>query len=407
MPDAHEHMTPAPSAPLQSRANCMRANQVTAQTADLAPENRAHHLPKYETFIQGPDAAGKVSCKFFAFDTVVSLVFYVPCSNGTSASSNAHTLTSRIVAWCRHAESLISAFISTSDIARINTAQGAPVHVDKLTWNIISKGIQYSQQSHGAFDITMGGVCRLWDFKRGILADQKELSRACKHVGWHNIRLSKQSENSNTVYIVQMLDPQTRIDLGGIAKGYFADTICHICADAGVTHMMANLGGNVVVAGGKPDRTPWHVGIRRPAIPHANENKSTDAALYSPAKNEVAALHASSKDEITAHIPLVAQIPLFNGSVVTSGPYERYFTKDGTLYHHILDTHTGMPAHTDLASASIISKHSIDGDGYSTTLFALGSTQALTFVNACETIEAILIRDNGEIILSSGLINQN
>ena len=95
-------------------------------------------------------------------------------------------------------------------------------------------------------------------------------------------------------------------------------------------------------------------------------------------------------------------LSLKNKSIVTSGIYERYFEKDGRIYHHILDKNTGYPADTDLMSATIITESSLDADALSTICILLGSEKALDFINSLDDTEAVLITSNYEILASEG-----
>jgi thiamine biosynthesis lipoprotein len=89
--------------------------------------------------------------------------------------------------------------------------------------------------------------------------------------------------------------------------------------------------------------------------------------------------------------------------VVTSGIYERAFTRDGVFYHHILDPKTGFPAVSDLLGASIVSERSLDADGYSTALIIMGLDKALDFVESREDIEAVFLTREGEVYASSAI----
>jgi thiamine biosynthesis lipoprotein len=90
-------------------------------------------------------------------------------------------------------------------------------------------------------------------------------------------------------------------------------------------------------------------------------------------------------------------------TVVTSGTYERYFEKDGKRYHHILDPRTGYPADNEVASVSIITDSSMDGDGNSTSLLLLGLEDGLKFVESEKNIEAIFVTYDKKVYTTSGL----
>ena len=84
-------------------------------------------------------------------------------------------------------------------------------------------------------------------------------------------------------------------------------------------------------------------------------------------------------------------------SVVTSGNYERYFEKDGTIYHHILDPDTGYPIQNDLYQVTIISDRSVDGDALSTTCYALGLEKGMELIQSLDGVEAVFVTSDYEI----------
>ncbi len=90
----------------------------------------------------------------------------------------------------------------------------------------------------------------------------------------------------------------------------------------------------------------------------------------------------------------MATVAIQDMSVVSSGIYERYFIKDDKLYHHILNPKTGYPYEDNLISVSIISSLSVDGDGLSTTCFALGLTKGMELVNELDGVYAVFITDD-------------
>lgn len=251
----------------------------------------------------------------------------------------------------------------TSEVSAINDAHGAPVQVSEPTLDLIDKSRHYCEESQGVFDITMGSVTPLWNFHTGQIPEASALAEALRHVDWHMIEVDRAAGT------VRLKDPVARIDLGGIAKGYIADALAHVLLEHGCDRAFVNLGGNVLTVGTRPGGAPWRIGIRDPKDPQT----------------------------------LIAVVPVVAKSVVTSGLYERYFEKDGVFYHHILSTRDGMPVKTDIAGATIISDLSLDGDGYSTTLFALGVERALAFVEAHEGLEAIIVDRSDGMHVTSGL----
>lgn len=258
-------------------------------------------------------------------------------------------------------EQLFSRTVAQSDIGRLNVAGGQPVTVSADTAALLQAGIRYSELSGGAFDCTIAPAAACWDFtaEPPQLPDAAALANAAEQVDYRRIRVEGTQ--------VQLDGAQTQVDLGGIAKGYIADRLRDYLLEQGVESALINLGGNVLAVGQK-DKTPWKIGIRDPL---------GDG--------------------------LAAVITLKEGSVVTSGAYERGFTLDGVRYHHILDPETGWPVNNGLASVTIVSAQSVDGDALSTACFVLGLEKGKALVESLDGIEALFIHQDGTLTATPGL----
>ena len=90
-----------------------------------------------------------------------------------------------------------------------------------------------------------------------------------------------------------------------------------------------------------------------------------------------------------------------NQSVVTSGIYERSLTEAGRVYHHLLDPTTGYPLETEMASITIISDASVDGEIWTTSLFGY-PIPALEILNQLDGIEGVIITQDQQILYSAG-----
>lgn len=290
----------------------------------------------------GADAPGEqLQQSFFCFDTTCAV-------GGVMGQDTLDAAVER----CQQFEQMLSRTIATSDVARINAAGGLPVQVEPETAEVLSLALAYCKASDGLFDITIGAVSSLWDFHEGVVPDADLLAEAVRHVDYHKLQVDGRS--------VTLGDPEARLDLGGIAKGYVADVLVDELAEAGISSAYVNLGGNVKVLGAKPDGSAWRVGVRDP--------------------NPEAAAESS-----------IARVALTGGSVVTSGLYERQFERDGKRYWHILDPRTGYPVESDLVSATIVSERSIDGDGYTKPLFMMGREDIEAWIAAHPELKLLLI----------------
>ncbi len=291
--------------------------------------------------------------KFFLFNTVNTLAADVERPELDRALDRA-----------RSYELLFSRTDPESALYRLNAACGSAVEVDPELAAFIIEAKRYCAEVDGLFDITMGTATRLWDFHAKTIPDPAVLKAAIRHVNWENVVVEGTT--------VRLADPQATIDLGGIAKGYIADKLVECLTESGARHCMVNLGGNVAVHGGKPDKSPWKVGIRHP--------KPSSQGISS-----------------------FAVVEMESGSLVTSGVYERAFERDGVLYHHILDPKTGSPVQTDIVSATVVSRTSLNGDGYTTALVIMGTDRALRFAEAHDGVELIVVTNKGDVLATSGI----
>lgn len=286
----------------------------------------------------------------FYFDTAIEITLY---------NTRDYKLLDKCFSYCKEFEQTISRTIETSEIYKLNHAHGNSVEVSDSTLELIEKGIEYGDMTNGKFDITIAPLSELWDFKNntGTIPSEAEIQEALSHVNYKNIVI----EGNN----VSLTDPETAIDLGGIAKGYIADQLKDFLVSQGIESALINLGGNLLTIGTKPDGTPFNLGIQKPF------------------------------DKQGAAITSVTSA---NSSVVSSGVYERYFEVNEVVYHHILDTETGYPYQNGLLGVTILSEKSTDGDALSTSCFALGLENGIKFIESLEDVEAIFITDKFEII---------
>ena len=339
---------------------------------------QAYRYGDPHTALPEAGADGSRVLSMFIFNTDVHMHAYAPDGADPDDPSVVERLDDALLACrerCLFFEGTLSRTRGDSDISRAHAASPEPVPVASETAELVLLAQGYCERSGGLFDITMGTLTSLWDFHTGQVPGSLARHRALPHVGYDRVRVGADADGGPTLSID---DPDTILDLGGVAKGYIADDLARILGGRGVGRFVINLGGNVLVRGGRPADpahghpsagAPWRIGIVNPRDP--------------------------------AHSRAIVDIA--DGSVVTSGLHERCFTRGGVTYHHILDPATGMPARTDLVSATIVAARSLDCDGYSTTALMLGSERARAFIEGIEGVEAVLIDTDDEVSWTSGI----
>ena len=352
-------------------------------------------IPQSACKSNGQNAASNqgISKTGFFLDTVCSITIYgladedgrLAAMSGEEMEKECYLIITDAFKLCSEYENMLSKTIETSDIARINNAEGKAVTVSYETIEVLKKGLEFGRLSGGAFDITIGKATDLWNFhdnaetghEGGIVPSEEALKEAIRHVNYENIKIEGNG--------VSLTDPETEINLGGIAKGYIADKAAEYLEERGVVSAIVDLGGNIVAIGGKTSQ-----------IAASGDTQETDFKI-------------GIKDPLSSSGGLLELIPCKNKTVVTSGTYERYFEKDGVKYHHILDVNTGYPVDTDVLSVTIIADRgkSADCDGLSTTCLALGMKKGMELVKSLEGFEAVFVDTNGRVEVSSDSIKLN
>jgi len=224
------------------------------------------------------------------------------------------------------------------------------------------------QQSEGKVNIAMGSVLEIWHEYRedGInnpetasLPPMEQLEAANMHTDIDKLIID---EASSTVYLS---DANMRLDVGAIAKGYATEQVSQIAKNNGYKNFLLSVGGNVRSMGTKgPKKELWSVGIQNP------DKTSEKKSLYT--------------------------LSLTNLSLVSSGNYERYYTVNGKVYHHIIDPVTLMPAEY-FTSVSIVCEDSGLADALSTTIYNMPLEEGKALIESLEDVEALWVLPNGEI----------
>ncbi len=309
----------------------------------------------------------KVSRSGFYFDTIITITLY-----GTSNEG----YIDQCFELAKEYERKFSNTIETSEISQINQNAGKFVEVSPETIELIKAGISYGELSDGSFDITIGNLSDLWNFSEiaanlesedneadaSVVPDKDTILKTVTHVDYTTIEIDGNQ--------VRLNDRKSKLDLGGIAKGYIADRMRDYLNEQQVTSGIINLGGNVLTIGPKADGSNYNVGIQKPFAPTGTS---------------------------------IGTISVKDASIVSSGVYERYYRVNDKLYHHILDTSTGYPIENDLYQVTIINNCSMDGDALSTTCFALGLTDGMALVESLDGVEAVFVTNDEAIHCSSGI----
>lgn len=299
---------------------------------------------------------------YVAMDTVFSL----KCGSITEISdegADPEELFDRCEALTAEIETALSATEVGSEVYSFNSDVNALFDADPIFTDVLSSAVEISAVTGGAYDPALGTLTSLWNVKGGgPVPSEEQISIALAAAGTDNIEMDGDT--------VRKKNSKTKLDLGGIGKGYAAQRLAEYLFDSGVSYGIVSAGRTVGVFGDKPNGSPFKIGIANPF--------DTDG--------------------------VVGYLYTEGGFVSVAGDYEQFFIEDGVRYHHIMDPATGRPSDSGLSSVAVMSQNGAAADALSTALMVMGYDAGIEFYRSGEiAFEAVFIGSDGKIMLTDGL----
>ena len=160
-----------------------------------------------------------------------------------------------------------------------------------------------------------------------------------------------------------------RLDLGGIAKGYTADTCRDLAVSMGARGVLVSVGtSSVSVFGTRADGSPWRAGLRDP-----NGAPTAVSGVVELPVGDMASL-STSGDNLGPMGSVRAGAAPDPVSVPASDPHARETSREtpgggGRIFdHHIIDPRTGYPAHAGVRQVSVVASSGVLAEALSTAL---------------------------------------
>lgn len=317
-----------------------------------------------------PKTQGKSYYEYF--DTVSAIFSY----RGDSAEEFSEH--------CEAVSALLGDYHKLFDIyyeyAGINNLKTVNEHAGKAAVKVDQRLIDfllYAKEIHtltgGKTNVAMGSVLKLWhdarekgmdDPENASLPSAAKLTEAAAHTDIDKVIINQEEQ---TVFLA---DPQMRLDVGAIGKGYAAERAAELLISRGASSYVLNLGGNIRAIGAKASGDGWITGITNP--------------------------DKSATEEFACKV-VIRDI-----SLVTSGDYERYYTVNGVRYHHIIDPNTNAPA-AYFSSVSVFTRDSALADALSTALFCMSYEDGLALIRAIGGVDVIWIATDGTVKMTEGI----
>ncbi|NDV80935.1 FAD:protein FMN transferase [Bacteroides sp. 51] len=248
----------------------------------------------------------------------------------------------------------LSPFNDSSVISQVN--RNEDITTDTLFQNVFNRSMEISEETNGAFDITIAALANAWGFgfKKGEWPNEHIIDSLLELTNYKNITLKEGK--------VKKKDPRIMVSCSAIAKGYAVDVLAQFLQRKGIKNYMVDIGGELALKGVNPKQASWRIGINKPI-----------------------------DDSLSVNQELQMILQLTDRGVATSGNYRNYYYKDGKKYAHTIDPRTGYPVQHSILSATVVAQDCMTADALATAFMVMGLEEAETFANANSTIGACLI----------------
>jgi FAD:protein FMN transferase len=256
----------------------------------------------------------------------------------------------------------LSTYVPGSIISRVNR-NDTTVLIDDHFSKVFYRSVEVSENTKGMFDVTVAPLVNAYGFgpaKKGPV-DKKQVDSLLNYIGYKKVRLEDKKLIKES--------PHVMLDFNAIAQGYTVDVLASVLESKGIHNYLIELGGEIRAKGKKLDGSPWTIGIEQP------EESPVDG------------------------ISMNTKISLQDKALATSGNYKKYYVEQGNKYTHIINPITGLPAKSNLLSATVIAADCMTADAYATAFMVMGLDKSKQFLSDHTDLglEFFFIYDDGGI----------
>lgn len=307
---------------------------------------------------------------FDCFDTYSSLTVYCEKNEFEAYEKEFNSVTKKY----HELFDIYNAYDGVTNLKILNDrASLAPITVSRELFDALALAKELCLTTNGKCNVAIGALSSLWHNARELsnqepsgafIPSKSDINEALLHVDINALILDEKE------FTVFYSDPELKLDLGAVAKGYVASLLYERLINLGCQSFILNLGGNIVTHGNKSNGEAYLAKIENPF-----EDKSLE---------------------------FESAIELKDETLVTSGSYQRFFTVDGKKYSHIIDVENGYPSER-FASVSVETdaSRSALADALSTALFCMSYEDGLALIDSLDGVSALWIFNDGSCKASS------
>ncbi len=279
----------------------------------------------------------------------------------------ASEMLAQVPPWFEEWEECFSRFRPGSELSLLNSSKGLSGKVSLLLWNVIQAALDAARASGGLVTPTVldaveaAGYDRTFDEVVSLDSQSQAVTMTSPHIpNWREVQTTARTRTVR-------LPSGVRLDLGGIGKGWAAQQAANTLAEYGP--VLVDAGGDIAVSGPMRSGHKWPVGVASPTEPEQQ----------------------------------IALLLLARGAIATSGRDYRRWRIGGVWQHHILDPRTGLPAQTDVLSATVVAPDACGAEMAAKSAFILGSREGLRWIEDHHDFAALLVLEDGQILYSKRL----
>lgn len=263
-------------------------------------------------------------------------------------------LKKEIEAELKKVDNSLSPYNPNSVITHVN--HNEKVEPDSFFVHVFRLARKVSEETNGAFDITVAPLVNAWGFgfKQSTGVDSLTVDNLRQIIGYQYIALKDNQ--------VIKEDPRIMLDCSAIAKGFGVDAVARLLESKGIRNYMVDIGGEVVVRGKNPRMNAWQIGINKPI-----------------------------DDSLSINQELQTILAISDVGMATSGNYRNFYYKGGKKYAHTIDPRTGYPVQHSILSSTVIAKDCASADAYATAFMVMGLDSAKAFCEAHPELDAYFI----------------
>ena len=255
----------------------------------------------------------------------------------------------------------MSTWDEESEISKLNRNKSdSLIKVSADLYSVIKESLKISKKTQGAFDVTIFDLMSLWGFGPKANNDYPSDSvilNALKSSGWDKLILEDKG--------ILKKNPNLKLDLNAIAKGYTVDKVHQKIVEMGFKDVFVEIGGEVKCSGQNKFEKKWRVGLEDPI--------------------------SSSKN-------IIKIINIENRAMATSGNYRNFVDLNGSILGHTIDPRIGKPIKSEVLSVTVLSSSCMKADAWATALMVMSFKKGKEMIKIEDDIDVFWILDKGNNI---------